>query len=464
MELSARLFQATPLDTKEQLEQYSTFLSESVQWIIKQTVPLQQPSKYANPWWNQEVTDAVREARKARKRWLDTRVKLFREEHAGLKDKKRRLIAQAKTACFRSFMHKATKEDSLWGLSRLSKGSSRNRAFIPTFCNGNSVAQEHTEKIDALRARFYPEPAVSSNKGSLPPDLLRFKASNSIPEDEISGILSSYSLRSAAGNNEVPFSFLKGLGPSIITAITALTNASWQLQHFPAFFRKARAVVIKKLGKDTYETASSWRPIALLKAIGKVVEKAIAGHIRDAAENHRLLPPEQIGARAQRSTGTALELLTGLVQTVWKSDKRNVATLLSLDISDVFDTVIHRKLVEILTRSRFPQWICMWVQSFLSKREATLLVNGKESDPFQVRAGVPQGSPLLPILFLLYNAELFKVYALPKQGIHAPEFVDHLNILAYSRTTAINCTKLSMVHDQYLQWVAEHGIAFELKK
>ena len=105
-------------------------------------------------------------------------------------------------------------------------------------------------------------------------------------------------MRSAAGNNKVPFSFFKGLGPSIITAITALTNASWRLQHFPVFLRKARTVVIKKLGKDTYETTSSWRPIALLKAISKVVEKATARCIRDAVENHRLLLPEQMGARA----------------------------------------------------------------------------------------------------------------------------------------------------------------------
>ncbi|SLM41108.1 Endonuclease/exonuclease/phosphatase [Lasallia pustulata] len=117
VELSARLFQTMSLDTKEHLEQYSTFLSESVRWIIEQTVPIQRPSKYANPWWNQEVADAVKEARKARKWWLDTRVELFREEDAGLKDKKRRLIAQVKTVCFRSFVHKATKEDGLYGAS-----------------------------------------------------------------------------------------------------------------------------------------------------------------------------------------------------------------------------------------------------------------------------------------------------------------------------------------------------------
>ena len=463
-ELSERLLQATPLDTKEQLEHYSTFLSESVRWVIEQTVPIRQPSKYANPWWNQEVAEAVREARKARKRWLDTRIELFREEHAGLEDKKRRLIAQAKTACFRSFVHEATKKDGLWGLSRWAKGSLKNRAFIPALHNGDSIAREHTDKIEALRARFYPEPVVSSNRRPPLPDLPRFEVCNSITEEEILSILSSCSSRSAAGDDEVPFSFLKGLGPSIITAITALTNASWRLQHFPVFFRKARTVVIKKPCKDTYETASSWRPIALLKAIGKVVEKATARRIRDAAEKYGLLPPEQMGARAQRSTGTALELLTGLVQTVWKSDKRNVATLLSLDISGAFDTVVHRKLVEILTRSGFPRWICMWVQSFLTERETTLLVNGKESDPFQVRAGVPQGSPLSPILFLLYNAELFKICAQPKQGIHGLGFVDDLNIIAYSRTTAINCTKLSMVHDQCLQWAAEHGIAFAPKK
>ncbi len=72
-----------------------------------------------------------------------------------------------------------------------------------------------------------------------------------------------------------------------------------------------------------------------------------AKRIRDIAEDLQLIPGEQMGARQGRSTSTAIELLTGLVHTAWKS-KRHVATLLSIDISGAFDTVVHERLLAIL--------------------------------------------------------------------------------------------------------------------
>ena len=67
-------------------------------------------------------------------------------------------------------------------------------------------------------------------------------------------------------------------------------------------------LVLRVIGgpKDSYEIPGAWRPIALLKTIGKVIEKVVAKRIREAAEAENLLPPQQMGARAGRSTSTAL--------------------------------------------------------------------------------------------------------------------------------------------------------------
>jgi hypothetical protein len=81
----------------------------------------------------------------------------------------------------------------------------------------------------------------------------------------------------------------------------------------PAFLKSSRRIVLRKPGKSSYESPSAWCPIALLKTIGKVVEKLLARRIRNLAEEHHLLYPSQIGARAERGTGTALELLTSMV-------------------------------------------------------------------------------------------------------------------------------------------------------
>jgi hypothetical protein len=97
--------------------------------------------------------------------------------------------------------------------------------------------------------------------------------------------------------------------------------------------------------------------IVLLKTIGKVVEKLLARRIRNSAEEHHLLYPSQMGARAKRGTGTALELLTSMVQTVWKEGKDQVASLLSLDILEAFLTVNHTRLIATIRKLGFLSWL-----------------------------------------------------------------------------------------------------------
>ena len=87
---------------------------------------------------------------------------------------------------------------------------------------------------------------------------------------------------------------------------------------------------MKKPGKDLYETPSTWRPIELLKTIGEVIEKVVTKRIREAAEAKNRLPPQQMGARAGRSIGIALELLTSMVRTIWREQKGQVTPLFHL--------------------------------------------------------------------------------------------------------------------------------------
>jgi hypothetical protein len=102
----------------------------------------------------------------------------------------------------------------------------------------------------------------------------------------------------------------------------------------------------------------------------KILNKAIyiyititAIYLRDLAEAHNLFPGSQMGARKNRSTETALDLLLSQVRTTWRAG--GVATLLSMDISGAYDNVVRERLVALLRQKGIPRGIVSWVQSFI---------------------------------------------------------------------------------------------------
>jgi hypothetical protein len=171
--------------------------------------------------------------------------------------------------------------------------------------------------------------------------------------------------------------------------LTLLADTCLRLKHYPAFLKSSQTIVLRKPGKSFYESSSTWRPIALLKTISKVIKKLLTKRIRNLAEEHYLLYLSQIGAQAERGTSTALELLTSIVQTVWKEGKDQMASLLSLDISRAFLTVNHTCLVVTIKKLGFLSWLQHWVQSFLKKRVSTLVINKVESSGFLIKARLP---------------------------------------------------------------------------
>ena len=100
----------------------------------------------------------------------------------------------------------------------------------------------------------------------------------------------------------------------------------------------------------------------------------------------------------------------------------------------------------------------------MTNRKTTLVIQGYETTAFPVPAGVPQGSPLSPILFLFYISELLNLCQRPKEGLLAIGFADDVNMLAYSRSTEGNCRILETGHSRCLDWAKRHGMRFAPSK
>ena len=133
------------------------------------------------------------------------------------------------------------------------------------------------------------------------------------------------------------------VAPTIGPLLTQIYNASLRLQYWPAYWKEAKVIVIRKLGKKDYYDPKSYRPISLLNTLSKNMEFILARRISAIAELHHLLPITYCGGRKSSSTEHAIHLLLEQIHAGWKNNK--VLSLLLLNVSGAFDNVNHQRLL-----------------------------------------------------------------------------------------------------------------------
>lgn len=163
--------------------------------------------------------------------------------------------------------------------------------------------------------------------------------------------------------------------------------------------------MLRKHGKDDYSHPKAYRPIALPSTIAKLLESIIATRMSYMVEAYNLLPPTHMGGRRGRSCDHAHHLIMEKVHSAWRQGDW-VASLLTLDVTGALDNVSHERLIHNLRKRHIPPMITQWLTSFLTNRRTTLTLAEGPMRDFDIFTGIPQGSPLSPILYLFYNADL----------------------------------------------------------
>lgn len=223
----------------------------------------------------------------------------------------------------------------------------------------------------------------------------------------------------------------------------------------------------RKSGKQA-NLPKSWRPIALLSCIGKLLEKVVA--VRMVAALKDRLVSAQFGSR---STTEALQFMLNIVYGAWSESRPRVVTLLALDISGAYDNVDRAVLLQRLVDESMPDWIIGFNRSFLSNRRACFHMPGYKSDGLGLQTGIPQGSPLSPILFLIYASPLMAVSTsqlVDSQGglsgvnIYTFSFVDDTYLIATSDSYERNCRALAVMHKRLQDIARPLSITFGPEK
>ena len=180
------------------------------------------------------------------------------------------------------------------------------------------------------------------------------------------------------------------------------------------------------------------------------------------AETYSLLPKNQFGARKRHSTVQALSLLQEKIYDAWRDGK--VLSLVSFDVKGAYNGVDRNVLLRRLRGRQVPEVVVRWVESFCSNRQACMMVNGEISDMVDLpQAGLPQGSPLSPILFLFFNADLVQTPIKRNRGAIA--FVDDYNAWVVGPSAQANVERLQVeVIPRVEAWEISSGATFAPEK
>jgi len=285
---------------------------------------------------------------------------------------------------------KAQQQDSV-GVSPLRRGrqlfsdsASKARLLSEQFCSVFTVDTPSTADIKLCGPNYPDIPELEIQVGG------------------VRKLLEGLNPSKAAGPDEIPARLLKNLAEELAPAITAIFMISMQQGALPDAWKEAWIAPVFKKGNRN--DAANYRPVSLTCILCKSLEHILCTHIRKHLDHHGILTPANHGFRAKHSCESQLLITTHDI--LKQRDGGKQVDVAILDFSKAFDTVPHRRLLGKLRFYGITGTTLKWVEQFLIDRTQSVLCDGIRSGKEKVGSGVPQGTVLGPLLFLLHINEL----------------------------------------------------------
>ena len=219
-----------------------------------------------------------------------------------------------------------------------------------------------------------------------------------VTKEEIQIEIQKLNSRKSTGPYRIPAKILKLINTSLSEPLEVLYNFSFSSGTVPRQFKVANIIPILKKGCPT--SINNYRPIALLSIFNKILEKLMYKRMVYYVQDKNILFKNQFGFRSGHSTSQAILLITDKIQKAIENKKYSCGIF--LDLTKAFDTVNHEILLKKLNCYGIRGLVNNWFESYLHHRKQYVSIGNIQSDEEAVSCGVPQGSVLGPLLFLLY--------------------------------------------------------------
>ena len=366
----------------------------------------------SSPWFASvasELRALKQEKRAAERRWLASCLTVHKDIMNTLKRNITQLVVRAKTAFYSTKIAASSTCKELFKLTGNLMGRVT-QSPLPSNYPTHQIAQVFSDffsgKTKAIREAL--DARAPSPSQILFPDLT-FSATplmsfDTVSDHEVHKIMFSMSPKTCQ-LDPIPTSLLLDCADVLVPLITEQVNCILTTGRVPKCLKKAIVKPLLKKSSLDPNILKNYRPVSNLSFISKLVEKVVLSQLINHLDKNKLWPIFQSAYRSHHSTETALLRVFNDLLTASDSDQISILTL--LDLSAAFDTIDHNILLRRLDKVfGIHGTALLFFQSYLEDREQVVSVGGHESNPAPLLYGVPQGSVLGPILFLLYTQPL----------------------------------------------------------
>ena len=431
-------------DLNDLICQYNTVLSE----LLEKHAPLKKRMitlRPAAPWYTDAIRTEKRKRRKLERRWRASGLTVHRELYVDQCKLVNKCIFDAKMGYYSALIEE-NDSDPKKLFSNFDKVLHRKaeRKFSHSDdvkSLANAFADYFTTKISNIREElqlkknsvdtYLPEPSTYSGV-----KLCEFK---SVTTKELHSLISGSSLKSCA-LDPIPAPVLKSSLDLLLPFITKVVNSSLAHGVMADDMKEALLKPLLKKASLDYEIFRNYRPVSNLMFLSKCCEKVVSSQLNHHLRVNNLEECFQSAYKAAHSTESALVRVHNDI--LCAIDEDRCVILLLLDLSAAFDTVDHQILLSRLS-SRFgiDGMVLSWFKSYLCDRRQSVSIENERSSSRPLTCGVPQGSVLGPILYLLYTAPLGDI--MRRHDISYHMYADDMQIYLTFKSSVLGNMELS---------------------